>query len=172
MPQIIQYFVEGECEKALINELKQSPGNTLLAGKVEVFNFINKILSDQRILALRKNTIIVLVYDIDVEKTDILEANISKLRNFGFNNVKHIQSIKNFEEELVYSSSLKNINAMYNTEGLEEFKNKFLHQSNLYSKLRTIDFDINKMWSRVNYKSPFNTYSKKEDLVFVKAKKK
>ncbi len=54
MIKIYQYFVEGECEEKLINALKISPHNYLTPGKVTVFNFINKPISNSRIAVLKK----------------------------------------------------------------------------------------------------------------------
>lgn len=76
MSKIYQYFVEGECEEKIINSFKVAPVNKVLSGKVEVFNFINNKISNQRIAVLKRNTIIILVYDIDVEKTQVFEENI------------------------------------------------------------------------------------------------
>ena len=99
------YFVEGECEEKLINSYKVPPYSYFKPGKVEVVNFIQKRISRQRLLSLNKKTIVILVYDIDVGKTDILEENIQKLIENEFK-VYHIQSIKNFEDEIVYSTNL------------------------------------------------------------------
>lgn len=78
MSKIYQYFVEGECEEKLINALRVNPVDYLISGKVTVFNFTNKLISNPRIAVLNKETIIILVYDIDVNKIDILEKNIAK----------------------------------------------------------------------------------------------
>ena len=154
MAKIIHYFVEGKCEKKLI----------------DVLNVINERISKQRLLVIKPNTHIILVYDTDVENTTILDENIEFLRKHNFKNIYHIQSIKNFEDELVYSTSLRNINQMYNTAGKEEFKNKFIHQTALYSKLKKIDFDCKKIWSRTNNDKPFDKYFKGEDLKFIKTR--
>ena len=157
--RIYQYFVEGECEEKFLNTFKIPPYSYYLSGKVSVFNFINKKISNQRLLALNPKTIIILVYDIDTNNTDILEENIKKLNDFGFETY-HIQSINNFEAELVYSSKIKNINELFKTTSKEEFKNKFIHHSNIPSKLEEIRFDHSKMWSRKNNNAPFNKYVK------------
>jgi len=162
------YYVEGECEEKLINTFKIPPLSKFKPGKVEVFNFIQKHISNQRILSLNKNTIIILVYDIDVERTDILDENIKKLNEFDFK-VYHIQSIRNFEDEIVYSTKLKNINAMYGTENVEEFKNYFIHQDKLANRLNKENFEVEKIWSRVNKKAPFDKYSNEESLKFIKS---
>ncbi len=163
------YFVEGECEEKLINSYKLPPYSSFKPGKVEVFNFVLKRISNQRLLSLNKNTIIILVYDVDVLKTDILEENLKKLDDFGFK-VYHVQSIKNFEDEIVYSTDLKNINDMYHTQGREEFKSHFIHQDKLPIRLDKENFKIDKFWSRVNKNAPFEKYSSTEDLEFIKNK--
>ena len=161
------YYVEGECEEKLINTYKVPPFSSFKPGKVEVFNFIQKRISNQRLLSLNKNTIVILVYDIDVETTEVLEENIKKLNDFDFK-VFHVQSIRNFEDEIVYSTDLKNINDMFNTESVDEFKNYFIHQYKLANRLKKENFEIKKIWSRTNKKSPFDKYSNNESLKFIK----
>ena len=70
---IYQYYVEGECEEKLINTFKVPPYSYFKPGKVEVFNFIQKSISNQRLMALNRKTIIILIYDIDVKKVDTLQ---------------------------------------------------------------------------------------------------
>lgn len=166
MTKYFQYFVEGECERKLINELKGS--NMILPGKVEVFNVLRDKISKQRLLVLKPKTNIILIYDIDVEKTEILKYNIDFLKKHNFKKIYHIQSLNNFEDELVFATSLKSINDMYHTASVDEFKTKFLHQNNLLAKLKNIHYTNCKMWSRVNKKEPFSVYSKEEDLNIIK----
>ncbi len=140
----------------------------ILPGKVEVLNVVQDKISNQRLMVLNPKTNIILVYDIDVEQTEILKYNINLLKKHNFKNIYHIQSINNFEDELVYATSLKRINDMYHTVSVDEFKTKFVHQNDLLSKLKRINYDNSKMWSRVNTKEPFGVYSKKEDLTIIK----
>ena len=170
MSKNYQYFVEGECEEKLINTLKTPQGNALLAGKVEVFNIVSKKLSNQRIAVLKPDTIIILVYDTDIQQTEILEENIKKLEKYGFKKIYHVQSIYNFEDEIVYSTSLKRIGDMYGTSGRDEFKKIFLRQNNLLSKLEKIGFDKDKLWCRLNDKPPFNKFSSQDALKLIKKK--
>ena len=90
------------------------------------------------------------------------------MNEFDFK-VYHIQSIRNFEDEIVYSTKLKNINAMYGTENVEEFKNYFIHQDKLANRLNKENFEVEKIWSRVNKKAPFDKYSNEESLKFIKS---
>ena len=170
MSKIYHYYVEGECEQKLINELKKAGVQKLVSGKVEVLNVITEIISDIRLLALNKKTIIILVYDIDKPITEILERNIKKLKKYGFTNVVHIQSIKNFEDEIIFSTTIKKINDLFNTQGVSDFKNSFISHKNILNKLNTVNFDHEKIWSRVNYSAPFSKYSNSNDLNTIKIK--
>ena len=134
------------------------------------FNFTNRLITNPRIAVLNKDTIIILVYDIDVNKTDILEKNIAKLNKFGFKKIYHVQSINNFEDEIVFSTNIKSINNLFNTVGKEEFKKEFIHSSNIIKKLDSVEFNKNKIWSRLNTKEPFNKYSNKESIKIIRNK--
>lgn len=162
------YFVEGECEQAFINELKKKKEPKIKPGKVKIFNVVNQLLSPREIRVIDKDYHIIFVYDIDVANIEILNKNINLLKKYNFKNVHHIQSINSFEDELVYSTSLTKINEMFNTKSVEEFKSKFIKQKNLYVKLKEINYDNNKMWSRVNKKLPFSKYSNQKDLNLIK----
>ena len=171
MNKIFHYYVEGECEQKLINELKKAGVQKLVSGKVEVLNVITERISDRRLLALKKKTVIILVYDIDKPKTEILEENIEKLKNNGFTNIIHIQSIRNFEDEIVFSTTIKKINELFNTQGVSDFKTSFISHKNIMSKLNSVNFNYKKLWSRVNYSEPFSKYSNVNDLSSIKIKK-
>lgn len=54
MSKIYQYFVEGECEEKLINALKIRPQEYLTPGKVTVFNFTNKLITNPCIAVVNK----------------------------------------------------------------------------------------------------------------------
>ena len=57
---------------------------------------------------------------------------------------------------------------MYNTESVDEFKKYFIHQDKLAIRLKKENFNIEKIWTRVNKKSPFDKYSNDESLKFIK----
>ncbi len=170
--KLFHYFVEGECEKKLIDELKNAKNHQLVAGKVDVLNVITEVIPNARLLALSKNTTIVLVYDTDQNKTEILETNIKRLKQYGFKNVLHIQSIKNFEDEIVYSTEIDNINEVFNIQGTSNFKKKFISHNDLSNKLKSINFNHLRLWSRTNAEKPFSKYSNKQDLETIKIIKK
>lgn len=73
------YFVEGPCEEKLINALKIEP-RLLTPGKVNVYNIIQNEIPRREVNMIKAGTIVVLVFDTDVEKTDILQKNNRKSR--------------------------------------------------------------------------------------------
>ena len=105
-----------------------------------------------------------------MKETKTLEYNLSLLKKFGFNKIYHIQSIKDFEDEIVYSTNLSNINDMFGTQSKDEFKKEFLHCSNLVKKLNGVKFDASKIWSRTATSEPFNKYANKDYLKIIKNK--
>ena len=105
-----------------------------------------------------------------MKETKTLEYNLSLLKKFGFNKIYHIQSIKDFEDEIVYSTNLSNINDMFGTQSNDEFKKEFLHCSNLVKKLNGVKFDASKIWSRTATSEPFNKYANKYYLKIIKNK--
>ncbi|MCI5773384.1 MAG: hypothetical protein MR210_02375 [Erysipelotrichaceae bacterium] len=170
MPKIIHYFVEGKCEEKLINMLKQPKnGGYILAGKVEVLNFINEQITNLRIMNLKPGALIVLVYDTDVQNEEMLCANINKLKKHGFNKIYHIHSVQNFEDELIYSTDINKINDFISTRNVVEFKSKFISmkESALNSKLKYHDFNMDRMWSRQGI-GCFGKYSTSEGIKLIK----
>lgn len=173
MKKKIVYYVEGDCEKRLLDIYKTNPHNIFVPGKVYVFNFINKIITLDRLSALSRNSTIILVYDTDVANTSNLEANIKILKDHGFHDIIHIQSIKTFEDELVYATSIRNINEIFNTESDNEFKSKFLRISkdSIASRLKKLNFNEELIWSRKTSDPIFYKYHSKEKQRMIKQKK-
>lgn len=142
----IQYYVEGECEKKLLETLKEQK-NLILPGKVEVFNVVNKELTDMYLRLLSENTIVVFLFDTDTDKTDILQRNISKVRKNGrIRDLWLIIQVKNLEDELLRSTSIRHMQNLIGCSTEKEFKHAFIIEKNLFEKLRTHGFDLAKMW--------------------------
>lgn len=161
--EILHYFVEGKCEQAFIKSFVHADkGNgRFRPGKVEVFNVLYERISPTKAMLIKHGTKVVFVFDTDVKKTDVLEDNITclnKYANIEYKDIYFIPSVKTFEEELVFAcDSIKNINELLNTKGLEDFKNKFINHSDIVSKLYNAGFSFEKMWSR-NPDKPFSDY--------------
>lgn len=156
------YFVEGECEKAFLKSFIFSADKHFRLGRVEVFNFINERLSKQKARSINERMSVAIVFDTDVDKTDLLDENIKVLKTVSQLNDDHIvliPSIKTFEDEIVYSCvKLKTIHELFKTKSVSEFKKKFINHSDLISKLDEVGFNLELMWSR-EAKPPFNKYT-------------
>lgn len=142
-----QYYVEGENEKYFINTLK-SELRCIIPGKVEKFNTIQDEFTTARIRTLIHDTIVILVFDTDVVKIDILMKNIELLK--GQKSVKDvicIPQIKNLEDELIRCCNIKVIEELTHSCSKKDFKRDFLACKNLGSRLIKCGFDINKIWT-------------------------
>lgn len=161
MASSLYYFVEGECEKAFIKSYMFKNGKHFKPGKIEVFNFINEKLSKPKARTINKDMHVAIVFDTDVENIVTLEENIKLLKSVSLLDDSHIiliPSIKNFEDELVYScSKLRTIGDLFKTKSVAEFKKKFIAHSDIVSKLDSVDFDFDLIWTR-DAKSPFDIY--------------
>ena len=141
------YYVEGECEKRLIEVFKEH-GGLIVPGKVDVFNVVNRRLSEMHLRAFRQNTIVILVFDTDTKDTSILEYNISFLRKAS--NVKAVWCIPQvccFEDELCRATDLKRARDLIGSLSDKEFKHDFLKEKNVFLKLEDHGFDISKLWA-------------------------
>ena len=158
MSQIYRYYVEGECEQHFLDSYKSGINPKFHAGKVEVFNILTQKITQMRLINFSKNTSLVLVYDTDKSPTEIFEHNIELLKkNNNISQIIHVQSVQNFEDEVVYSTDIKNINELFNTKSSKEFKGKFI-ASNISTKLKSVHFDFAKIWSRKPLNSEFHKY--------------
>lgn len=161
MNSVFYYFVEGECEKKLIDILKMPDSNILVPGKVQVFNVMQNLISKQRILAIPKTAHIIFVYDVDVLNVDILKRNVKTLEKYGFKKIFHIHSFKKLEDELVHCTNVNNINSIFDTSSDDEFKRCFLkaQDNGLKSKLIDLNFDSGKLWTRFDRNNLEQFYS-------------
>ena len=143
---ILHYFVEGENERKLIETIKNK---YLYSGKIKIINTIQNKVPNSILRTLERETVVVLVFDTDVEKIDILDENIKLIKNS--NNVKDvicILQIKNLEDELIYSTNINKIVDLLESKSKKDFKNDFNNCKNLMKKLEDKEFKISKLWSR------------------------
>ena len=164
-----QYLVEGETEKKLINELKKE-GNMILSGTVNHFNIVEHRLSNAMLSSISSNTVMILVFDTDKKKTDILRDNISKLKRSR--NVKEIwcvMQVENLEDELIRSTDIKKIRELIGCRSDKDFKREFLKEKRLITKLKEHDFNIEKMWVATPSKE-YNDFTNDGKKIKVKRK--
>lgn len=140
---ILHYFVEDETERKLIETIKNKH---LYSGKIKIINIIQNKIPNSILKTLERETVVVLVFDTDVEKIDILDENIRLIMRS--NNVKDvicILQIKNLEDELIYSTKIIDL---LESKSKKDFKNDSNNCKNLLKKLEEKEFKISKLWSR------------------------
>lgn len=99
---------------------------------------------------MKPRTTVILVYDTDIEKADVLEKNIELLKQcVAVKEVWCIPQVKNFEEELVRACNIKNVMELTGTRTLHDHKRAFVNSSNQSQMLDRNGFDIKKLWSKV-----------------------
>ena len=140
-----QYFVEGKCEEKLIKVLKKQK-DQIISGKVEVLNVVQERLTDTKLRLITPDTIIILIFDTDTGEVEILKENLKKLEKWGIKKVWCVVQVKNLEDEILRATSLRNVKDLFKCKNLDEFKEQFIKEKNLYKKLTDKDFDLDKMW--------------------------
>lgn len=145
------YFVEGDNEKKIVNELK---GKYLESGVVNKFNILQEKISNYvlRKFSNEKKNISIIVYDYDVFEKNI---NTEKLKNKLEENIEILSSIsevviieqnKNLEDELKRATDVKEIKEILNSKSSKDWKRDMLSTVNLLEKLEKKNFQISKFW--------------------------
>lgn len=121
----------------------------ILSGRVEVFNVICDKVTNARLMTIKPKTYVILVFDTDVDKVDILEDNIRMFEKCpSVIEVLTIPQVKNLEDELVRACDIKNATELFGGNSLKDFKADFIKEKNLMKKLEAKGFDICKLWQR------------------------
>lgn len=161
------YLVEGECEEKLIQAFKEN-NDVLLIGRVKVHNVVKKKISETLALSFSNDDCIILVYDVDGDNTATLDLNVKSLKSKGIKKIVHVQSVHNFEDEIIKSTdeTIKTINDVFSTKGkgMSTFKKKFIAHKDIRRKLLDIGFSMKKMWTS---KAPnsFNKYDNESQRI-------
>lgn len=143
----IQYYVEGPDDKKVIDTLKTKM-RLVKPGKVDVLNVVTERITDLRLRNLSPGTMVVLVFDVDAGSRDILNANIQKLENCqAVTEVVTIPQVSKLEIELVRSCDIRQIKELLNSRSNDDFKRDVMRVTNLDTKLREHQFDIDHFWS-------------------------
>lgn len=142
------YFVEGEDEKKLINALKLQP-ERVIPGQVRVHNVIQNLIPKSVLLTIKPGTIVVFVFDTDVEKADVLLKNIDRINQICSKvQMVNLCQVLKLEDELVRSSDIRDAYELTKSRSVGEFKHDFCkHKDTACRKaLEDHQFDIQRMW--------------------------
>ena len=142
---VYRYYVEGVCEKKLIDEFKTiNKMQKFLSGKVYVFNVLCQEFTLNQLRDITEKTVVIFIYDtdeIDKDKKDRLKRNIEIVSSIKrVDKIIHVQSVNNFEDEILYCSNVKTIDEIFKTQGSTAFKKSFIACSNIQSKFKSINF--------------------------------
>lgn len=141
-----QYYVEGEDEKKFLNVLKAM--GCIESGRVDKFNAVQNEFTFARIRPLKQNTIVVLVYDTDIDKIDVFRRNIAFLKKqSAIKDVILIPQVRNLEDELVRACKIKKVEELTHSCSTKDYKKDLIHCASLASRLRKCNFDVLKLWS-------------------------
>ena len=158
------YFVEGDCEKQLINALKKGP-SLLKPGRVEVRNPVSRTFTKDLIRTLSPGTDLVLVFDTDINDTSVLSRNIEKLKRYNANySVITIPQVANFEDEIVRSTDVKRPEDLTKSKSLKNFKTDFIRVSDCRALLENHGFDIDRLWIK-EANNDFSVFKQMSDLI-------
>ena len=160
----IQYYVEGDDEKKLLNVLKTQL-KLIRPGKIQKLNVISEYITDVMLRTLKKDTWVVLVFDTDTNQVDILQKNIKKLNQCPYvAKVITIPQVRNLEDELLRSCKIRKITELLNSRSVSKFKSDLIHISNLDAKLLEHQFNINNFWSQTP-PSPYQAISNESQTI-------
>ena len=121
------YYVEGKCEKQLINALKELPSK-LMPGKVKILNVIKELIPKSEVIAIKSQTKVILVFDTDVKQTIYLKKNIELLNKYCDNvQIIYLPQVLNLEDELVRNTDVKIIKDLTKSISNKNFKTDFIN---------------------------------------------
>ena len=144
------YFVEGPCEKQLIDALKAEP-RLLFPGKVNVHNVIQEEIPRRVVNTIKAGTTVVFVFDTDVEKTDVLLKNITYVKKYAMQvKVVMLAQVRNFEDEIERSTDVKKAQELTKSSSVSGFKSDFcrLKVEECRRTLERHSIDVTVLWTK------------------------
>ena len=150
------YLTEGECEEKLIAALKEEPAR-LLPGKVKKFNVIQEELKTSQLVTFTPGSMVVLVFDTDVDMTEHLKRNIELLeKRCSGVKVVTVAEVLNFEDELERCTNVTKAQEITKSQSISEFKGAFCRLKPIECRraLERHSIDMKKLWC----KAPANSF--------------
>lgn len=146
------YFVEGKDEEKIVKVLKTDL-QYIVPGKIQVFNVVQQKLTKPRLMVLKPETTVVLIFDTDTGKTPMLVDNINFLKAAcNVKDVLCITQVKNLEDELIRSCNIKKIKELTDSKSDREYKHDLIKDNNFSQKLEKHNFDFGLFWNSVDDK--------------------
>ena len=156
--------MEGECEKAFLTALKESPA-LITPGKITVLNVLTEEISKSRLISLSPGTTVVFVFDTDIEITEKLKLNISRIENyFDKSRLIFLPQVRNLEDELVRCTDISRVTELTKSPSKSDFKSDFCRMTNCRAVLTRHHLDVLKLWT-VNPPVPFTFLPRNSDRI-------
>lgn len=144
------YLTEGECEEKLIKALKENPA-LILPGKVKRFNVIQSELKTSNLVTFSPGSMVILVFDTDVDYTEHLKKNIEllKKRCAGVK-VVTLAQVLNFEDEIKRCTDVNRAQELTRSQSLRDFKSAVnkMKDSEFRNALERHKLDVAKLWTK------------------------
>lgn len=142
------YFVEGSCEKTLIDALKEKPA-LIAPGRTKVFNAISHELTRSMLITIQNGSTVVFVFDTDVEITEHLKNNIKLVSTFCAGaKVICLPQVLNLEDELVRCTDVSKVQELTGSKSIKDFKRDFCAMTNCRAVLTRHQLEVLKLWTR------------------------
>lgn len=143
------YFVEGRCEEQLINALKAEP-RRLTPGRVKVHNIVQEEISRWEMNMIQPGTTVVFVFDTDVEKSDVLLKNVSRVKHYASRTeIVYLAQVLNFEDEIERATDVRKAQDLTRSSTVSDFKADFckMKMQECRNALERHQLDVSKLWA-------------------------
>lgn len=144
------YLAEGECEEKLLKALKLNPA-LIHSGEVKKFSVIQDEIPVRKLMQFAPGSVVVFVFDTDVEETATLKKNIELLKSLKADlKVFTVEEVLNFEDELERSTNVTNVQAFTKSKTVRDFKSDVnkMKESDFRNALKRHKLDMSKLWSQ------------------------
>jgi len=102
-----------------------------------------------RLLPLKPGTTVILVFDTDTDNSQILKTNIEFISSrTNILKVLCVTQVKNLEDEILRSCTIKHIRDLTNSKSDKEYKADLIHITNLAKRLVECGFKPEMFWAR------------------------
>lgn len=131
MKNNVFYFVEGKCEAALLQALKEPP-QRIMSGKIREFNLIQQVIPKSILISILPDTKVVFVFDTDVPFTQHLRSNIDLVKKICKKvEIIFLPQVKNFEDELERCTDVSRVSDLTQSASKKDFKRDFCAKKKL-----------------------------------------
>ena len=121
-----------------------------MQGTSRVLNVVQHRIPSSLGLKWDRNTVVVFVFDTDVQVTDQLKKNIEMVRKKSEATLITVGQVLTLEDELVRCTDVSQVVLLTKSTGIKNFNSDFNRKSSIGRRkmLDNYDFNIQKLWSK------------------------